>query len=103
MKDIVVIESIRCVSDGIEVKAVVEEMRYIKGSQTLYDPPEYAPALCRITIPLSHLPEDTDYTVMSEDELEEVLNRNVDLDSYEWIIDVESGYDNDDPLPNVYF
>ena len=40
---------------------------------------------------------------MSEDELEEVLNRNVDLDSYEWIIDVESGYDNDDPLPNVYF
>ena len=96
MKDVVLIKSIRCNSGGIEVKAVVEGMRYIKGSQTLYDPPEYAPALCQITIPLSHLPEDTDYTAMSEDELEEVLN-HVDLDFYEWIIDA------DDSLPRVYF
>lgn len=106
MKDIVLIESIGYTKEGIEVKAIVEDMVYVRGSQTLYDPPEYAPALCSITIPFSDLPEHLDYSKMNEDQLQEILNRHANLDDYEWFIETESsGYDrdDDDSLSKVYF
>lgn len=106
MKDIVLIQSINYSAEGIEVKAIVEDMVYVRGSQTLYDPPEYAPALCTITVPFSDLPEHLDYSKMNEDQLQEVLNRHANLDHYEWIIETESsGYDRDDDesFSKVYF
>ena len=106
MKDIVLIESINSTSEGIEVKAIVEDMVYVRGSQSLYDPPEYAPALCTITVPFSDLPEHPDYSKMNEDQLQEVLNRHANLDHYEWIIDTEGSsndYDDDESFSKVYF
>ena len=106
MHDIVLIESIKLCGKGIVVTAIVENMVYIRGSQTLYDPPEYAPCRCQITVPFDGLPDDIDVVNMDEEQLEEVLNRHVNLDIYDWEI-VDSSDDRpqneDSPYSRLYF
>lgn len=87
MHDIVLIESFK-VDDkkNIVITAIVEDMVYIPGSQTLIDPPEYAPSRCTITIPNDHLPDNTNLDDVSEEALEELINRNVNIDNYDWVI-----------------
>ncbi len=75
MHDILSIESMKLDSDNnIIVTAILENMRYIKGSQTLYDPPEYAPCLCQTIIDNDGIPPWVKL-VNDEEELEEVINR----------------------------
>ncbi|NBP66901.1 MAG: hypothetical protein EBU66_19930, partial [Bacteroidetes bacterium] len=45
------IESLEVDKDEVFVRAIVENMVYLY-SQTLYDPPEFGPALCEASFPL---------------------------------------------------
>ena len=90
MKDIVLIESFKTnAKNDIVITAIVEDMVYISGSQTYIDPPEYAPARCKITIPNDHLPDDIDLANASEDELEDIINKHINIDIYDWVITVD--------------
>ena len=100
MKDIVLIESFQTnAKNDIVVTAIVEDMVYISGSQTLIDPPEYAPARCTITIPNDHLPDDIDLANASEDELKNIVNKYINIDNYDWVISV----DEEPRYSNLYF
>lgn len=68
MYGIIQVTDLELNSDGdIEIKAIVEDMVLVPGSQTLIDPPEYAPCLCQATIwkeyflPDTELRDDRDY------------------------------------------
>lgn len=75
LHDIISIEKICLDSDGdIVVEAILENMGPISSPQTLYDPPEFAPCLCRTTIYKESVPpwmklED------KEELLEDIINR----------------------------
>lgn len=100
MKDIVLIESFKTnAKNDIVITAIVEDMVYIPGSQTLIDPPEYAPARCTITVPNDHLPDNVDLANASEDELEDIINKHVNIDIYDWVITV----DEEPRYSNLYF
>jgi len=100
MKDIVLIESFKTnAKNDIVITAIVEDMVYISGSQTLIDPPEYAPARCTITVPNDHLPDDIDLDNASEDELEDIINKHINIDIYDWVITV----DEEPRYSNLYF
>lgn len=87
MHDIVLIESFQInYKNDIVVTAIVEDMVYVPGSQTLIDPPEYAPARCVILVPNDHLPPEIKLDGASEEELEEIVNRHVNLDNYDWVL-----------------
>lgn len=83
MKDIVSIESFKVNDEGdIVVTAIVEDVVCsFRGSY--FDPPEYAPGLCTITVPKEDLPP-MELTGLNEEELEEVVNRYANLNAYEW-------------------
>ena len=76
-------------ANDIVITAIVDDMIYIPGSQTLLDPPEYAPARCTVTIPNDHLPDDVNLVNASEDELQDIINKHINLDNYDWVIDVD--------------
>jgi len=100
MKDIVLIESFKTnAKNDIVITAIVEDMVYISGSQTLLDPPEYAPARCTITVPNDHLPDNIDLANASEDELEDIINKHINIDIYDWVISV----DEEPRYSNLYF
>jgi len=100
MKDIVLIESFKTnAKNDIVITAIVEDMVYISGSQTLLDPPEYAPARCTITVPNDHLPDNIDLANASEDELEDIINKHINIDIYDWVITV----DEEPRYSNLYF
>lgn len=96
MKDIVLIESITVDDKAIVVTAIVEDIHYVQGSMTMYDPPEYAPGRCKVSVPFEDLPDDIIVSGLNEDQLQEVLNRYVNLDFYDWDI-VDPGDYNDQP------
>ena len=100
MKDIVLIESFKTnAKNDIVITAIVEDMVYISGSQTYFDPPEYAPARCTITVPNDHLPDGIDLANSSEDELEDIINKHINIDIYDWVISV----DEEPRYSNLYF
>jgi hypothetical protein len=106
MHDIVLIESFKTnAKSDIIVTAIVEDMTYVPGSQTLIDPPEYAPARCTITVPNDHLPSDIDFVDASEEELQEIVNKYANLDNYDWVIHVEDPSDDwpDEPVHSRLF
>lgn len=105
MKDIVLIESFQTnAKNDIIVTAIVEDMMYIPGSQTYFDPPEYAPARCKITIPNDHLPDDLDLDNASENELEDIVNKHINIDNYDWEITIAGNDFNSEPrYSNLYF
>jgi hypothetical protein len=71
---ITLVYNINQTEDGIEVKAVVEDMVQIYA-QTMEDPAEYGPALCEATFSL----EDGEFLPEDEEELLEYLE-SLDLD-----------------------
>lgn len=73
--------------DAVMVSAIVEDSIYVRGSQTLYEPPEYAPALCWATVGSSYFDEDLDLSALSEEQLKEEVLKNEKLISFSWIID----------------
>jgi len=85
MYDILSIESFRLdpVSDNIIVRAILENISYIAGSQTYLDPPEYAPSLCETTISTDGLPMTTELR-NNEEYLEEIVNRHNLLANQDW-------------------
>ena len=90
MHDIVLIESFKTnATNDIIVTAIVEDMTYVPGSQTHIDPPEYAPARCKITIPNDHLPDNINLDDASEEDLEQIINKHINIDNYDWVITVE--------------
>jgi len=85
MYDILSIESFRLdpVTDNIIVRAILENISYIAGSQTYLDPPEYAPRLCETVISTNNL----DHSVQLKDNqeyLEEIVNRHNLLANQDW-------------------
>lgn len=86
IRDIVLINKIGLDPKGVYVTATIEDVSYVRGSQSLYDPPEYAPARCTVVVPFEDLPE-LPYESMDEDELEQVLNVHANLNIYDWVID----------------
>lgn len=105
MYDIVLIESFRINAENdIIVTAIVEDMVYVSGSQTYFDPPEYAPARCTIIIPNDDLPDDVNLVDASEKDLEDIVNKHIDLDSYDWIVEEEDNSADLEPeYSNLYF
>ena len=105
MYDIVLIESFRINAENdIIVTAIVEDMVYVSGSQTYFDPPEYAPARCTIIIPNDDLPDDVNLVDASEKDLEDIVNKHIDLDSYDWIVEEEdNSFDLEPEYSNLYF
>ena len=105
MHDIVLIESFQTnAKNDIIVTAIVEDMVYVPGSQTYTDPPEYAPARCRITIPNDHLPSNINLVNASEEELEEIVNKHINLDNYDWDITIEGNdFELERRYSNLYF
>ena len=105
MHDIVLIESFQTnARNDIIVTAIVEDMVYVPGSQTYIDPPEYAPARCTITVPNDHLPSGLDLDDATEEELEEIVNKYINLDNYDWVITVEGNdYEPERRYSNLYF
>ena len=105
MYDIVLIESFRINAENdIIVTAIVEDMVYVSGSQTYFDPPEYAPARCTIIIPNDDLPDDVNLVDASEKDLENIVNKHIDLDSYDWIVEEEDNSADLEPeYSNLYF
>lgn len=83
--DILSIESIRFDSknEHIVVRAILDNIAYIRGSQTYWDPPEYAPFLCETTIYTDNLPDSV--LLQDDDEyLEEVINQYNLLANQDW-------------------
>ena len=105
MHDIVLIESFQTnAKNDIVVTAIVEDMVYVPGSQTYIDPPEYAPARCKITIPNDHLPKNLNLAGASEEELEDIVNKYSNLDNYDWVITVEGNdFEQERRYSNLYF
>ena len=105
MHDIVLIESFQTnAKNDIIVTAIVEDMVYVPGSQTYTDPPEYAPARCKITIPNDHLPGNINLVNASEEELEEIVNKHINLDNYDWDITIEGNdFELERRYSNLYF
>jgi len=106
MYDIVLIESFQVnAKNDIIVTAIVEDMVYVRGSQTYIDPPEYVPARCTITIPNDHIPPDINLDGANEEDLEEIVNKHLNLNNYDWVVTVEED-DDIEPEPrysNLYF
>ena len=105
MHDIVLIESFQVnAKNDIIVTAIVEDMVYVPGSQTHIDPPEYAPARCKITIPNDHIPGNFNLDGASEEYLQEIVNRHINLDNYDWVITVEGNdFEPERRYSNLYF
>jgi hypothetical protein len=105
MHDIVLIESFQTnAKNNIIVTAIVEDMVYVPGSQTYIDPPEYAPARCKITIPNDHIPGNFNLDGASEEYLQEIVNRHINLDNYDWVITVEGNdFEAERRYSNLYF
>jgi hypothetical protein len=83
MKDIVSIESFKLNKEGdIVVTAIVEDVVCVLAGSYL-DPPEYAPGYCTITVSAMDLPPIC-LTDLNEEDLEEVVNRYANLNTYEW-------------------
>jgi hypothetical protein len=105
MHDIVLIESFQTnAKNDIIVTAIVEDMVYVPGSQTYIDPPEYAPARCKITIPNDHIPGNFNLDGASEEYLQEIVNRHINLNNYDWVITVEGNdFEAERRYSNLYF
>jgi hypothetical protein len=105
MHDIVLIESFKTnAKNDIIVTAIVEDMVYVPGSQTYIDPPEYAPARCTITVPNDHFPSGLDLDNATEEELEEIVNKHINLDNYDWVITIEGNdFEPERRYSNMYF
>jgi len=105
MHDIVLIESFQTnARNDIIVTAIVEDMVYVPGSQTYIDPPEYAPARCTITVPNDHLPSGLDLDDATEEELEEIVNKYINLDNYDWVITIAGNdFEPERRYSNLYF
>ena len=105
MHDIVLIESFQTnAKNNLIVTAIVEDMVYVPGSQTYIDPPEYAPARCKITIPNDHIPGNFNLDGASEEYLQEIVNRHINLDNYDWVITVEGNdFEAERRYSNLYF
>ena len=79
-------------------------MVYVPGSQTYIDPPEYAPARCTITVPNDHLPSGLDLDNATEEELEEIVNKYINLDNYDWVITIAGNdFEPERRYSNMYF
>jgi hypothetical protein len=102
MHDIVSIEQIRLDkgSGDIIVRAILENITYIQGSQTQWDPPEYAPCLCETTIYNEAIPPWIQLQDNEED-LEEVINRYNLLVNQDWIPIIEDNSDADLDEPYI--
>jgi hypothetical protein len=105
MHDIILIESFQTnAKNDIIVTAIVEDMVYVPGSQTYIDPPEYAPARCKITIPNDHIPGNFNLDGASEEYLQEIVNRHINLNNYDWVITVEGNdFEAERRYSNLYF
>ena len=79
----------------MEIVAILENMGKQTVRQTLYDPPEYAPARCKTIVSADALPEPIKFRGKSTDELEELTNRYSLLVNQEWDVLV-SDYSDDD-------
>lgn len=75
--------------DEIYVEAIIQDAVYIKGSQTLIDPPEYGPGLFKTTISSYYFPEDVE---LEEDNLQELIGLHIDLNDQEWVAVDTSDY-----------
>lgn len=105
MHDIVLIESFQTnAKNDIIVTAIVEDMVYVPGSQTYIDPPEYAPARCKTTIPNDHIPSNFNLDDASEEYLQEIVNKHINLDNYDWVITIEGNdFEPERRYSNLYF
>jgi len=107
--DIVLIEDFDVDRDGnLIVTAVIENMGKCTVPQSLYDPPEFAPCLCKTTIYPESLPDNREFKGKTGPQLEEYVNRYQLLVNAEWtpIINDCSDYDDDDYCPSgsgLYF
>lgn len=63
---------------------MIEDAVYVKGSQTLYDPPEYAPAKMYDFLEEFQFPDDVDISSMSNGELENWIKDNKDSIDFSW-------------------
>lgn len=103
MHDILSLESFTLdpESGDIIVKAILENITYIQGSQTYWSPPEYAPCLCETTIYKESIPPWVELKD-NEEELEEVVNRYNLLSNQDWkpiIEDYSDDHLDDEPYP----
>lgn len=103
MKDIVLIESIKASMRGLVVSAIVEDVTCSETAERLTTPPDFAPIRCKITVPYYYLPPRIDYPLLGEDELEELLNKHVNLNEFEWVSSVSDNKDDDKRLTRVFF
>ena len=85
MKDIFCVESIASTPRGIVVTVLVEDVNSSTAANILNTVPSYAPIRCTITVPFFYLPEQIDFNLLDEDELEQLLNVNVNLNEFEWV------------------
>jgi hypothetical protein len=94
--EIILIESFSVNRKGdMEIVAILENMGKQTVQQTLYDPPEYAPARCKTVVASDALPASIKFRGKSTDELEELTNRYSLLVNQEWEVLV-SDYSDDD-------
>lgn len=94
--EIILIESFSVNRKGdMEIVAILENMGKQTVRQTLYDPPEYAPARCKTVVSSDALPASIKFRGKSTDELEELTNRYSLLVNQEWEVLV-SDYSDDD-------
>jgi hypothetical protein len=94
--EIILIESFSVNRNGdMEIVAILENMGKQTVQQTLYDPPEYAPARCKTVVSSDALPTSIKFRGKSTDELEELTNRYSLLVNQEWEVLV-SDYSDDD-------
>jgi len=103
MKDIILIESIKADMRGVVVSAIVENVNCSETAERLTTPPDFAPIRCTITVPYYYLPPLIDYFHLGEDELEELLNKHVNLNEFEWVPSVSDNKDDDKRLMRVFF
>ena len=68
-------------AERLYLKAVIDDGVYIKGSQTLIDPPEYGPGLFQADVGFDYLPEE--FNPHAVDLVSQLVD--VDLDGLEWI------------------
>jgi hypothetical protein len=106
--DIASIERIYLNANGdIVVEAILEDAGPLSSPQTLYDPPEYAPGLCRTIIYKECVPS----SVKLEDNqelLEKIIDNNNLLVFQDWepiVVDDSDRFVDyyDEPVSNLYF
>jgi hypothetical protein len=88
------IEKVEVNSDGdLVVASLIDDAIYIPGSQTMEDPPEYASALCELTISKQEAidsfyettgTEISDLNILDEETLKEIAKEFIDW-KYKWI------------------